>query len=77
MQKNLRGELSSGQDVSANMARILTNFKFITKKDQAELESAILAACIIQNVNEGNISELEALKISVSNYCFNYTVNST
>jgi hypothetical protein len=70
MQTNLRGELSSGWDGSTKTAVMLTNFEFITKEDRAKLESVMLPACIIQNVIEGNIHELENLKNSVSNYIF-------
>lgn len=49
---------------------MLINFEFITKEDQAKLESVMLPACIIQNVIEGNIHELENLKNSVSNNFF-------
>jgi hypothetical protein len=75
MQRNLRGELSSGQDGSTKTSRMLTNYGFITKEDQAELESVMLPACIIQNVIEANIPELEDLKNSVSNYCFKLCCN--
>jgi hypothetical protein len=70
MQTNLRGELSSGQDGSTRRTTMLINFEFITKEDQAKLESVMLPACIIQNVIEGNIHELENLKNSVSNNFF-------
>jgi hypothetical protein len=75
MQKNLRGELSSRQDGSTKTSRMLTNYGFITKEDQAELESVMLPACVIQNVIEGNIPELEDLKNSVSNFCFKLHCN--
>ncbi|PNF24025.1 L-asparaginase [Cryptotermes secundus] len=68
MQRNLRGELSSGQDGSTKPSRMLTNYGLITKEDQAELESVILPACIIQNVIEGNIPELEDLKNSGADF---------
>jgi hypothetical protein len=75
MQRNLRGELSSGQDGSTKTSRMLTNYGLMAKEDQAKLESVILPACIIQNVIEGNIPELEDLKNSVSNFCLKLQCN--
>jgi hypothetical protein len=75
MQRNLRGELSCGQDGSTKTSRMLTHCGFITKEDQAELESVMLPAFTVRNVIEGNISELKELKNYVSSLCFKLRCN--